>query len=63
MVPVTPVDISETVVETGDSTPVEPTVVGGDMAVKSAAVEPAVPSAAVEPAAVPSASARCIDGI
>jgi hypothetical protein len=57
-----PVDVSETVVETGDPTPVEPTVVGGDMAVKSAAVEPAVPSA-VEPAAVHSASVRCIGEI
>ena len=38
MVPVTPADISQTMVETGNSTPVEPTVGGGDMAVKSAAV-------------------------
>jgi hypothetical protein len=40
MVPVTPVDISETVVKTSNSTLVEPTVNGGDMAVKSATVDP-----------------------
>jgi hypothetical protein len=59
MIPVTPVDISETVVKTSNSTPVEPTVNGGNMAVKSTAVEPA----AVEPAAVPSASMRRVGEI
>jgi hypothetical protein len=54
MVPVTPAAISETMVETGNSTPVEPTVGGGDMAVKSAAMKPT----AMKSAAVPSASMR-----